>query len=83
MVTELEKAYAAGLFDGEGCIMIDKPRRPYARDNARHARISSRSVAARTLAGEFPPDNKTSQGARGIYLLVLAAIHLGGGGLPQ
>ena len=27
MVTELEKAYAAGLFDGEGCIMIDKPRR--------------------------------------------------------
>ena len=27
MVTEVEKAYAAGLFDGEGCIMIDKPRR--------------------------------------------------------
>jgi hypothetical protein len=27
MLTEAEKAYAAGLFDGEGSIIIDKPRR--------------------------------------------------------
>jgi hypothetical protein len=27
MLTEVEKAYAAGLFDGEGSIIIDKPRR--------------------------------------------------------
>src|SRR5215472_313487 len=27
MLTEVEKAYAAGLFDGEGSILIDKPRR--------------------------------------------------------
>src|SRR5262249_32850158 len=26
MLTEAEKAYAAGLFDGEGSILIDKPR---------------------------------------------------------
>ena len=27
ILTEVEKAYAAGLFDGEGSILIDKPRR--------------------------------------------------------
>jgi len=27
MLTEAEKAYAAGIFDGEGSIIIDKPRR--------------------------------------------------------
>ena len=27
MLSEAEKAYAAGLFDGEGCIIIEKPRR--------------------------------------------------------
>ena len=27
MLTEAEKAYAAGLFDGEGSILIQKPRR--------------------------------------------------------
>jgi hypothetical protein len=27
MLAEAEKAYAAGLFDGEGSIIIDKPRR--------------------------------------------------------
>jgi len=27
MLKEAAKAYAAGLFDGEGCVIIDKPRR--------------------------------------------------------
>src|SRR5260370_35134015 len=27
MLIEAAKAYAAGLFDGEGCVIIDKPRR--------------------------------------------------------
>jgi hypothetical protein len=26
-MTEVEKAYAAGFFDGEGCVLIDLPRR--------------------------------------------------------